>query len=61
MTLTQILLVVIVIIPLALVMMNRLRMDVAALLIAALLGMCQFLGAGMIGEEGAPKDAARAI
>jgi Na+/H+ antiporter NhaD/arsenite permease-like protein len=61
MTLTQILLVVIVIIPLALVMMNRLRMDVAALLIAALLGMCQFLGAGIIGEEGAPKDAARAI
>lgn len=60
-TLAQVLLIVIVVFPLALVMLNRLRMDIAALLIAGLLGLCQFLGVGMIGEADAPKEAVRAI
>jgi di/tricarboxylate transporter len=61
MTLAQILLVLIVGIPLAFVLTNRLRMDVAALLIAGALGLVQFLGLGMIGASGTPKDAVKAI
>jgi di/tricarboxylate transporter len=61
MTLAQILLVLIVCIPLVFVFANRLRMDVAALLIAGALGLAQFLGLGMIGAAGMPKDAVKAI
>lgn len=61
MTLAQVLLIVIVMIPLALAILNRLRLDVAALLIAALLGLAQFLGVGIIAQAGAPKEAVRAI
>ncbi len=61
MTFSEGLLILIIMIPLALVMLNRLRLDVAALLIAALLGLAQFLGVGIIAEAGVPKEAVRAI
>ena len=61
MTLSQLLLVVVVAVPLVLVSLNRLRMDVAALLIAVLLGVAQFLGLGMLGAARAPAEAVQAI
>ncbi len=61
MEITQWILVAIVVIPLALVMLNRLRMDLAALLIAALLGILQFAGFAMLGPAHTPQDAAKAI
>jgi di/tricarboxylate transporter len=61
MTASEILLIVIVLIPLSLVVTNRLRMDIAALIIAICLGTVQFLGGQMLGPAGSPKDAAKAI
>jgi di/tricarboxylate transporter len=61
MQLTQWLLVIILVIPLALVMVNRLRMDLAALLMAVLLGVLQFAGLGMLGPAHTPLDAIKAI
>ncbi len=61
MTLSQILLMVIVLLPLAFVLWNRLRMDTAALLIAGLLALAQFLGVGMIGKANSPGEAVRAV
>ena len=52
MTIPQVLLIVIVIIPLALAVTNRLRVDVAALIIASALGIAQFAGLGMLGDAG---------
>jgi di/tricarboxylate transporter len=48
-----------VVIPLALVMMNRLRSDLAALLIAILLGIAQFAGLNVLGDTS--KDAIKSI
>jgi di/tricarboxylate transporter len=48
-------------IPLALVMFNKLRLDVAALAIAAALGIAQLAGWAIFGPSGTPKDAAKAI
>jgi di/tricarboxylate transporter len=61
MLLSQWLLVLIVVIPLTLVITNRLRMDVAALLMALLLGILQFAGLGMLGPANTPKDAVKAV
>jgi di/tricarboxylate transporter len=61
MLITQWLLVIIVIVPLALVVVNRLRMDTAALLMALLLGILQFAGLAMLGPENTPKDAVKAV
>lgn len=58
---TQILLITIILLPLAAVVANRLRMDTAALLIAAGLGAAQFLGAGILGAPKTPKDAVLAV
>jgi len=57
MSLAQWLLLVVICVPLALVIMNRLRMDLAALMMAALLGVLQFLGVGILGLAHAPQDA----
>ncbi|KPL78848.1 hypothetical protein ADN00_06435 [Ornatilinea apprima] len=57
----QILLLVILIIPLILVFLNRLRMDIAALAMAVLLGLLQFFGVGMLGTAGSPQEAVKAI
>ena len=55
------LLITIMVVPLVLVMANRLRMDLAALIMAAALGILQLLGWGMLGPSGSPKDAVRSI
>ena len=61
MHLEQWLLVLIVVIPLGFVIANRLRMDLAALLMASLLGVLQFVGLGMLGPANSPGDASKAI
>ena len=57
----QLFLIIIVAIPLIFVSRNRLRMDLAALLIALILGIGQFLGLGLLGPEHTPQDAIKAI
>jgi di/tricarboxylate transporter len=54
-------LIIVVAIPLIFVSRNRLRMDLAALLIALILGIGQFLGLGVLGPEHTPQDAIKAI
>lgn len=61
MTLPQVFLIVVVAIPLALVSLDRLQIDMAALLIAVALGTAQFLGMGILGAAHAPRDASKAI
>ncbi len=61
MTLPQVVVVVVVAIPLALAIFNRLRVDTAALIIAAALGVCQFIGLGVLGAPNTPSDASKAI
>lgn len=61
MTVEQWFLIVIVVIPLIFVGLNRLRMDVAALLIAVLLGLGQFLGMALLGPANTPQAAGKAI
>lgn len=48
-------------IPLALVIAKKIRMDVAALLIACLLGILQALGFSILGGQNAPQEAVKAI
>jgi di/tricarboxylate transporter len=55
------LLVLVLIIPLVFVIANRLRMDVAALLMAAVLGILQLAGVGVLGPAGKPEAAIDAI
>ncbi len=61
MTLTQVILIVIVAVPLALVSIDRLRIDVAALSIAAVLGLFQFFGMAIFGDPHNPHAAIKAI
>lgn len=61
MTFTQILVILIVIIPLVFVALNRLRMDIGALIIASALGLAQFAGLGVLGAVHTPGDAVKAI
>ena len=51
----------ILIIPMFFVFKNRLRIDLAALLIAALLGLFQYAGLGVLGPTHTPEDAVKAI
>ncbi len=61
MTPSQIFVVVVVALPLALVITRRMRIDVAALLIAVVLGLAQYLGYGILGDPHTPGDAVKAI
>jgi di/tricarboxylate transporter len=61
MQLTQWLLIAIVVIPLGFVLANRLRIDLAAMIMATLLGLAQFAGFGMLGQANTPQDAIKAI
>lgn len=54
-------LILVLIIPLAFVIANRLRMDVAALLMAAVLGILQLAGVGVLGPAGKADAAINAI
>jgi di/tricarboxylate transporter len=61
MTLPQVYLIVVVATPLALVGLDRLRIDVAALVMALALGIAQVLGLGVLGPAATSSDAIRAI
>ncbi|MBX3061577.1 MAG: SLC13 family permease [Anaerolineae bacterium] len=61
MTFAQIYVLAVLLIPLTLVFLNRLREDVAALLMAALLGIAQLLGLGVLGPANSPGDATKAM
>ncbi len=61
MTFAQLFLIIVVAVPLIFVSRNRLRMDLAALLIALILGLGQFLGLGVLGPEHTPQAAIKAI
>lgn len=61
MPLPQIFLIIVVTIPLVLVSLERLRIDLAALLIAVALGTAQFLGMGILGAAHTPGEAVKAI
>ena len=61
MTLPQIYVLLILIVPLTLVFMNRLREDIAALLMAALLGLAQYLGMAVLGPANTPSAADKAL
>jgi di/tricarboxylate transporter len=61
MTPSQIFVLILLFVPLTLVFMNKLREDVAALLIAASLGIAQFLGMGVLGEANHPEAASKAL
>ena len=61
MTFAQILVILIVAIPLLFVALNRLRVDIGALIIAAGLGLAQFAGMGILGAANTPGDAVKAI
>lgn len=50
-----------VLIPILLVAFNKIRMDLAALIIAVLLGIFQLVGFGMLGPANSPQDAVKAI
>jgi di/tricarboxylate transporter len=51
----------ILVIPMFFVFKNRLRIDLAALLIAALLGICQYAGLAVLGPANSPENAVKAI
>jgi len=53
--------VLILLIPLGFVIASRLRMDVAALLMATALGILQLAGIGVLGPAGITSDAVKAI
>src|SRR4029078_13184488 len=61
MTAAQIYVLIVLIVPLTLVFMGRLREDVAALLIAAAFGLAQFFGMGVLGPAHTPDQASKAL
>jgi di/tricarboxylate transporter len=61
MTLAQVFVIVAVAIPLGLVAVNRLRVDIGALIIAIALGVGQYFGLGVLGPPGQRDAAVRAI
>ncbi len=61
MSFPQIYVVLVLVIPLIFVFTNRLREDVAGLLMAVLLGLAQFLGMGVLGPAGHPDEASKAL
>ncbi len=61
MTFSQVFVLFVLAIPLTLVFLNRLREDVAALLMAASLGLAQVLGLPVLGPAGQPEAAGKAL
>lgn len=60
-TLSQLIVLIVVGIPFSLVIKGRLRMDIAALLVAVGLGLAQFFGLQVLGTAGQTKDALKAF
>ncbi len=61
MTFSQIFVLLVVLIPLGFVAINRLRIDVAALLMTVILAVAQFCGLATLGAANTPGDATKAI
>jgi di/tricarboxylate transporter len=61
MSLAQVFVVALIVIPLGLITTNRMRLDIAALLIAIALGVAQLLGLGVLGAPNTPDSAIKAI
>ena len=61
MTMPQVLVIGVIVIPLGFVALNRLRVDIGALIIAVGLGIAQFAGLGVLGPPNTPADAVKAI
>ncbi|HHN94473.1 MAG TPA: SLC13 family permease [Anaerolineae bacterium] len=61
MTTAQMFLVLVVVVTLTPVVLDRLRVDIAALLMAVALGAAQFLGLGVLGAPHTPQEAVEAI
>lgn len=61
MTIPQLIVIAIIVLPLALIATNRLRLDVAAMLTAITLAVCQLLGIGILGAPGDTNAAIKAI
>jgi len=61
MTLEMLFVVAVIVIPLALVMLDRWRVDVAALFMIVVLGLAQFLGLGVLGDAKSSSQALLAI
>jgi di/tricarboxylate transporter len=61
MTTAQLYLILVVAVPLILVVANRLRADIAALIIAVLLGIGQYAGLAILGKANTPTDASQAL
>lgn len=61
MTFPQIFVLFVLIVPLTLVFLNRLREDVAALLMATSLGVAQYFGVGVVGPPNTPDAAHKAL
>ena len=59
--LTLLILVLILVIPIVLVFLDRLRMDLAAIIMAVALGVAQILGFGLLGPANTPSAAVKAI
>jgi len=60
-TVEQYLLLIVLFVPLAFVLTNRLRIDLAAMLMAVLLGFFQFAGFGILGPAGTPAVAVNVL
>ncbi|MCC6169938.1 MAG: SLC13 family permease [Caldilineaceae bacterium] len=61
MTVSQVFVLAVLLIPLTLVFMGRLREDIAALVMAGSLGLAQFYGMGVLGPDHTPEDATKAL
>ncbi len=61
MSLAQVFVIALIVIPLGLITTNRVRLDIAALLTAIALGVAQLLGLGVLGAPNTPDNAIKAI
>lgn len=61
MSVSQLYVIVVIIIPLILIITNRVRFDVAAIMTAAALGVAQLAGLGILGAPNSPTDASKAL
>ncbi len=60
-TIPIVLVFVVLVVPLGFVVANRLRMDLAAMIMAAALGIFQLFGIGLLGPANSPRDVIKAI
>lgn len=61
MTLSQWLVILIIVVPIALLLLNKIGMDIAGLIVAVSLGLAQFAGAPILGNAHSPLESVKAI